>query len=100
MYAVWDKPGSQGICRDDLMFVQTSRFDIWHNSGKVVSILIEFYIIEHHDSWQSWLLNIQYLQPVNSASEDPLASDFAQAAAALKERLEEQNMPIDDKVAK
>ena len=46
------------------------------------------------------LLTIQYLQPANADSEDPLALEFAQAAAALKERLEEHNMPIDDKVAK
>ena len=32
--------------------------------------------------------------------DNPLASDFAKAAAELKERLEEQSMTVEDKVAK
>ena len=35
-----------------------------------------------------------------AAAEDPVAADFARAAAALREKLEEQNMCIEDKILK
>lgn len=40
------------------------------------------------------------MQAEATSADDPLEAEFAKAAADLKERLEEQNMVIEDKVLK